>query len=111
MQSFPRLALLHALKVTAWPDHPARRHWEDEVTNFLVQAQDGYRPGMRQRLDVAVVQRRAVKQFLQLRMEPPDLQPRIDRLIIAADDLQDEDFGVTALLDRLDPTATPPAPG
>ena len=30
------LAMLHALKALAWPDHPAVKHWQDEITVFLV---------------------------------------------------------------------------
>ncbi len=48
-----RLAFLHALRITAWPDSPARAHQEGDVTAFLVNAQTRFGPGMRLRLDLA----------------------------------------------------------
>lgn len=110
-QSFLRLAILHAMKVIAWPGHPARRHWEDEITNFLIQAEDRFQPGMRQNLDVGLVHRKALKQFRQLRMEEPPAMGFGDAPVVTADDLLDEEFSADALLARLRASAMLPTRG
>lgn len=45
-------ALVHALKVAAWPDHVAARTWRNEISAFLVGAKRRFSPSMAQQLDV-----------------------------------------------------------
>ena len=45
-------ALLHLLKMHAWPHSPSVGHWQDETRAFLDDAQDRFTPSMRQRIDV-----------------------------------------------------------
>ncbi len=47
------LAMLHALKALAWPEHQAAEHWRQEVAAFLSNAQTGFQPGMQQHVDPA----------------------------------------------------------
>ncbi len=44
-------AIVHALKVAAWPGHSARRKWRNEIATFLGQARNRFEPGMAQHLD------------------------------------------------------------
>jgi len=67
-----RLALLHAVKIAAYPDHPARAHWTQELLNVMAQARDGFQPSMAQRLDVAPLHADALRDA---RLNPIDAQP------------------------------------
>ena len=53
-------ALRHILKLKAWPESTAARHWRQEATAFLVDARSEYTPSMRQRLDVSKVYQSAL---------------------------------------------------
>ena len=49
-RSLLRQAMLHLLKLHAWPDSLAAPHWRDEVGTFLADAEDRLTPSMRQRI-------------------------------------------------------------
>ncbi len=51
-RSLLRQAMLHLLKLHAWPDNPAASRWRDEVGTFLIDAADRFTPSMRQRIDL-----------------------------------------------------------
>jgi hypothetical protein len=51
-RSLLRQALVHLLKLHAWPGSQAATHWRDEVASFLDDARDCFAPSMRQRLDL-----------------------------------------------------------
>lgn len=51
--SLLNVALVHALKAHAWPDHRDRRHWLSEAATALLILRRALDPGMRQRLDLA----------------------------------------------------------
>jgi hypothetical protein len=51
-RSLLRQAMLHLLKLHAWPGSPAASHWRDEVGTFLADAEDRFTPSMRQRIDL-----------------------------------------------------------
>ena len=57
-------ALLHALNIRAFPDHPAQRHWRQALFVFLDQARDGYQPSRAQRFDLAALYERARRRVL-----------------------------------------------
>ena len=46
-------ALLHRLKIEAWPSSRDVPHWRSEVRLFLAQVRRRFVPSMRQRIDVA----------------------------------------------------------
>ncbi|MDO9707555.1 DUF29 family protein [Paracraurococcus lichenis] len=95
-------ALLHALKVVAWPDHAAARKWRNEIDLFLDQARVRFTPGMAQRLDLSEIHRRARKLVLKLDMRrPPRPLPETTDLTLAG--LLDESLGADALIARLRP--------
>ena len=51
-RSLLRQALMHLLKLHAWPGSSAASHWHDEVGAFLADAEDQFTPSMRQRIDL-----------------------------------------------------------
>jgi hypothetical protein len=53
VRSLLALAIEHALKASAWPDHAAARKWRNEAATFLGQARQRYEPGMAQHLELA----------------------------------------------------------
>lgn len=103
------LAMLHALKALAWPEHPAVKHWQDEITVFLANAQDGFQPGMQQHVDPAEIYARALKRLRKLApLEGVPPRPLPETVAFTAAELRDEDFGAVDLLDRIR-AAMPPA--
>ena len=111
VQSLLRMAVLHALKIVAWPYHSAQNHWMHEILGFLGQAKQGFQPGMAQRLDVPTIYHRALRDILKMRMDgaAPGLLP--EALHLDGEDLLDDDFGAIDLVARLNPTARPTKPG
>jgi hypothetical protein len=53
-------ALLHDLKVEAWPASRDVPHWRAEARGFRGDAAEAFVPSMRQRIDVAELYRRAL---------------------------------------------------
>jgi uncharacterized protein DUF29 len=51
-QSLLQQAMVHLLKLHAWPDSPSAAHWRDEAGTFLDDAARRFTPAMRQRLDL-----------------------------------------------------------
>jgi hypothetical protein len=54
-------ALLHMLKVKAWPLSGEVPHWRAEALRFRIDAADSFSPGMRQRIDVADLYAKALR--------------------------------------------------
>ena len=103
------LAMLHALKALAWPDHPAVKHWQDEITVFLANAQDGFQPGVQQHVDPGEIYARALKRLRKLApFEGSPPRPLPQSVPFTAAELRDEDFGAVDLLDHIR-AALPPA--
>ena len=97
-----RLALLHALKLVAWPSHPARDHWAGEVTTFLVNARTRFEPGMRQRLELDRLYADALRDFARLDM-PPAHHPVAEDPALDPADLLEDGFGARDLVAALTP--------
>jgi uncharacterized protein DUF29 len=97
------LAMLHALKVLAWPRHTAVEHWTQEITNSLVQAQDRFQPGMQQHVDPAAIYARALGRLRRLppMRDAPAALPLPEAVGFTAAELRDEEFGALDLLDRI----------
>jgi hypothetical protein len=98
VRSHLELALLHALKLLAWPGHRAGDHWRHEIANFLLRARSGYQPGMRQHLDGAVLYRSARRALDKLTMDGlrPGSVPESAELDVQA--LLDDGLGADGLL-------------
>ncbi len=58
-------ALRHRLKIIAWPDSREVPHWQEEITLFQMDAARAFQESMRQRLDLALIYRRARHRFPQ----------------------------------------------
>ena len=56
-------AILHGLKVDAWPLSIHVPHWEAEVRGFRDEAAHRFTPSMRQRIKVAELYARAVRRM------------------------------------------------
>jgi hypothetical protein len=54
-------ALLHDLKVEAWPLSRDVPHWRSEARVARINAADAYTPSMRQRIDVAKIYAKALR--------------------------------------------------
>ena len=59
-RSLLRQALIHLLKLHAWPDSPAAAHWLGEVGVFLADAEDCFTPSMRQRIELDALYAKAL---------------------------------------------------
>jgi len=102
VDSLLTLALVHGLKVVAWPDHTAARKWRNEITAFLVGAKRRFSPSMAQYLSVPEIYAAARRQVLDLDMRRPPLPlPESTDLTLA--DLLHESLGADALIARLRP--------
>ncbi|WP_187829975.1 DUF29 domain-containing protein [Siccirubricoccus phaeus] len=101
VESFLVMALLHALKVAAWPEHSAVQHWESEIINFLAQAQIRFEPGMRQHIDGAALYRRALWQFRKTPMRGTPPLPLPESVTFDPAQVLHEEFGATDLLDLI----------
>lgn len=51
-QSLIQQAMIHLLKLSAWPESQAAAHWRDETAAFLDDLERRYTPSMRQKLDL-----------------------------------------------------------
>lgn len=100
VRSLLGLAIEHALKVTAWPDHSAGRKWRNEVATFLGQARRKFQPGMAQHLgiDDLYTDALAVIRTLDMRRSP---LPLPEAITLTAEDVRDRGFGPDQLLARI----------
>ena len=55
-----RQALIHLLKLHAWPRSRSAGHWRTEILTFLAEAEQHFTPSMRQRIEVAALFKKAV---------------------------------------------------
>ena len=62
VRSHLRQMLVHLLKTALWPDHPAARHWKEEIAAFQAEAEQRIAPSMRQRIELDRLFAAAVKQ-------------------------------------------------
>ena len=56
-------ALVHRLKQACWPTSSEVPHWREEEIRFRQEAMDAFSPSMRQRIDMARIQRRAMQRL------------------------------------------------
>ncbi len=60
-QSLLRQAMLHSLKLRAWPDSAAAAPWRQETGTLLDDAKDRFTPSMRQRIDLDELYAKALR--------------------------------------------------
>ncbi|WP_158287604.1 DUF29 domain-containing protein [Falsiroseomonas bella] len=92
--------LIHAMKVAAWPDHPAAGHWRGEVRTFLNNALRRFTPSMRQLLDLPGIHADALDAVLEMDMGQPPMALRADT-DLTLDELLSRDLRPDALVARL----------
>jgi hypothetical protein len=66
-------ALLHRLKIEAWPSSRDVPHWRSELRLFLAQVRRRFVPSMRQRLDIAGLYHDALKALPETMEDQPPL--------------------------------------
>ena len=95
-------AILHLLKMQAWPDGPVG-HWRSETRGFLAGARRRFSPSMCQRLDLVAAYRVALEQVRDLEIDgnPPGGVAPVCRLTL--DDLLAEPVDFSRLLARVSP--------
>ena len=59
--SLLRQAILHLLKLHAWPGGTAAEHWCEEALIFLTDAEDCFTPSMRQHIEPQAIYRKALR--------------------------------------------------
>lgn len=100
-RSLLRQALVHLLKLGAWPESLAAAHWRGEVTGFLTDARDRFTPSMRQRIGLDDLYEAAVNQVRAGAEDaaPPAKFPQACPFTL--DELLARNPDMAALLDRL----------
>lgn len=96
-KSLLRQALVHRLKLHAWPDSMAAAHWRGEAVGFIIDARDRFTPSMQQRIILTEVYRTAL---VQVRTEADDvgeLRPLPEACPFVLDDLLDPNADIRAL--------------
>jgi hypothetical protein len=96
-------AILHLLKRRAWPGHVASRRWLADAADFLIQAQEKYRPSMARTIDLPGVLAHALRRLPWQRFTtPPTPLPPLGAVPLQA--LADPDFSI----EQLDAALFPP---
>lgn len=100
-RSLLRYALVHLLKLHAWPTSLAAAHWREETANFLNDAEDCFTPSMRQHIDLADLYRRSLKQVRAATDNAGEPRPLPEACPFVLDDLLDANADIPTLVDRI----------
>ncbi len=100
-RSLLRHALVHLLKLHAWPMSLAAAHWREETANFLNDAEDCFTPSMRQHIDLADLYRRSLKQVRAATDNAGEPRPLPEACPFVLDDLLDANADIPTLVDRI----------
>jgi Domain of unknown function DUF29 len=101
-QSLLEQALTHLLKLRAMPDSPSAKHWRDEVQAFRHDVQRRFTPSMRQRIGLDDLYRKAAGRARTAIEDNGIAPPLPEECPLSLDELLNEDFGVAALVAKLD---------
>jgi len=101
VQSYLDQILVHLLKLRGWPELDSEHHWRAAIVAFQTSLERRFAPSMRQRIELAKLYNRAVRQIELLRyggkaaLAPPTTCPvTLDQLLTAA--VQDLEVAVSA---------------
>ena len=61
-KSLLRQAIIHLIKLHAWPGSRSAGHWRSETLGLLAEMRDAFSPSMRQRIDLAQIYALALRQ-------------------------------------------------
>jgi hypothetical protein len=99
--SLVRQAMLHLLKLHAWPGSRAASHWHDEIGAFLADAGDRFTSSMRQRISLLDQYAKALHLARTATDDTGGPRPLPEACPFTLDDLLAERPDITALLARL----------
>ena len=118
--SLLRQALVHLLKLHAWPGIPgsspgakgqqAAAHWRGEVAGFLADARRAFTPAMRQLIDLADLYADALYQVRAGADDAGEPRPLPEACPFTLDELLAKRRDVLALVARLDGAGILPGP-
>ena len=108
VQSYLRLIIVHALKLHAWPDSDSCRHWHEEIAAFQADARQRFAPSMRQKIDLDLLYRDAVRQVGKSGQTAPSPRQFAQSNPFALDELLNADSD--DLLHRLEAAPAVPDP-
>ena len=100
-QSLLRQALVHLLKLHAWPGSQSAEHWQDEAEAFLADARDRFSPSMRQKLNVTELYEDALHRVSSKSDRSGKARPASDACPFTLDDLLQRRPDMQALVARL----------
>jgi len=100
-ESLLRQALVHLLRIRAWPSAPSVAHWRGEVVGFLADAKRSYAASMRHRLDLNDIFAHALRQVRLGADESDRPDPLMETCPYALDDLFAEKPDIRALVAKL----------
>ena len=100
-RSVLRQALIHLLKLHAWPGSRAAAHWQDETRGFLTEAQDRFAPSMRARIELLRLYADALYRVRAATDESGERRPLPDHCPFDLGDLLTEQPDVSALVARI----------
>jgi hypothetical protein len=95
-------ALVHLLKLRAWPGSRSAGHWRAEVFAFLTDAADAFTPSMRGRIDLPARYDRALRRARHETDDSGDPRPLPEICPFALEELLVENPDVAALVGILD---------
>ena len=94
-------AMIHLLKLHAWPGSRSAGHWRAEALSFMTGACRAFSPSMRQRLDMQDLYRDAVRDVRNRSDDSGPPRPLPDACPFVPDALLDRNADVHALTARL----------
>ena len=100
-ESLLRQALVHLLKLHAWPGSQAAGHWREETVGFLADAEHCFAPSMRQRIELDELYRKALRQLRAAADDTGEPRPLPQTCPFVLDDLLDPNAEVRALVLRV----------
>lgn len=101
-RSLLRQALIHLLKLHAWPDNPAAAHWRGEAGVFLADAEDCFTPSMHQRIELDALYAKALSLVEEMADTNDGPRPLPDACPFTLEDLLGGRIAVAALVAKLD---------
>ena len=106
-QSLLEQALTRLLRLHAMPDSPSAKHWRDEVQAFRHDVQRRFTPSIRQRIGLNDRYLKAAGRARTV-IEDDGIAPPSspERCPLGLDELLNDDFGVAALVAKLDSRST-----
>ena len=87
VRSCLRQMIVHLLKLHGWSGHSACQHWRSEFVAFQSELSDRFSPSMRQRIDLAGIYQRCLRQVCLLTYDDQKPQPWSQECPFTLDDL------------------------